>query len=193
MRFLNALKTHAAAMDASAPVGRWGVVTGANTSSMTVKVTLQPEGVQTDWLPLLSAMVGGGWGMVHVPPIGAPVFCLPDAGDDNSYVVVGSTWSAANRPPEGCAQGEFWLVHSTGSAIKLTNDGQISMHDPSGTSLTFANNGSAMLNGNLVVSGDITDQAGAHGSFAAFRTAYGAHEHMVTGVGTKTAITDHPV
>src|SRR4051812_44952521 len=104
-RLLNAIKFHTASQDASAPVGRWGVVTGAN--GATVKVTLQPEGVQTDWLPLLSSMVGGGWGLVHIPPNGTPVFCIPDAGDHNNYVVAGATWSAASAPP-GAAQGEAW-------------------------------------------------------------------------------------
>ena len=99
MRPLNALRQHAASMDASAPAGRWGLVTSADAGDITVKVSLQPESVQTDWLPLASSMVGGGWGMVHVPPVGTPIFCLPDAGDDNSYVVLGATWSAANCPP----------------------------------------------------------------------------------------------
>ena len=146
-RFLNALKTHAASMDASAPVGRWGVVTGANGTQ--VKVTLQPEGVQTDWLPLLSSVVGGGWGLVHVPPNGTPVFCIPDAGDHESYVVVGATWSTANQPP-AAPQGEVWLVHSTGSAIKLTNDGQLTLADASGASMAMTNNGTITLTAPIV-------------------------------------------
>lgn len=193
MRLLNTIKTQAAAMDNTAPVGRWGLVTGANAADMTVKVALQPEGVTTDWLPLASSMVGGGWGMLHMPAIGTPVFCLPDAGDDNSYVVMGATWSAANRPPAGHSQGEWWLVHSTGASIKLGNDGRATITDAFGTSLAFQNNGTALLTGNLMVTGDVTDQNGAHGSFAAFRTAYGAHQHMVAAVGSKTAITDHPI
>jgi phage baseplate assembly protein V len=153
-RLLNALKTHAASMDAAAPVGRWGVVNGAN--GATVKVLLQPENVQTDWLPLASSMVGGGWGLVHMPPNGTQVFCMPDAGDHDSYVVIGATWSTANQPPAGVAQGEFWLVHSTGSSIKLTNDGKVTITDHSGTSLAFTNNGIVTLTGIFAVTGSIT-------------------------------------
>ena len=178
-------------MDSSQPVGRWAVVTGADTKSMTVKVTIQPEGVQTDWLPLVSSAVGGGWGMVHVPPVGTQVFCLPDAGDHNSYVVMGATWSAKNRPPAAVLQGEMWLVHSTGSAIKLTNDGHVKVTDASGCSLEFQNNGTATLTGNLMVTGNISDVNGTHGTIGSLRTAYDTHHHTgVQGGAGSTGITD---
>jgi phage baseplate assembly protein V len=144
-RLLNAHKMHAAAMDSASPVGRWGIVISANPATMTVKVTLQPEGVTTDWLPLLSSAVGGGWGLIHVPPVGTQVFCMPDAGDGQSYIVVGATWSAASAPPAGYNQGEIWLVHSSGSSIKLTNDGKLTIADARGSSLALTNDGTATL------------------------------------------------
>lgn len=145
MRFINAMKMHAASMDAGAPAARWGTVTGVDTASMTVKVMLQPEGVQTDWLPLASSMVGGGWGLVHAPATGTQVLCLPDAGDHTSYVVIGGTWSAGSLPPANVKQGEFWLVHSSGSKVALTNDGKVTISDASGSSLAFGNDGTATL------------------------------------------------
>jgi phage baseplate assembly protein V len=190
-RLLNSLKFHSSSQDQSSPVGRWGIVTGSN--GATVKVRLQPEDVQTDWLPLLSSTVGGGWGMVHIPPNGTQVFCIPDCGDTNNYVVVGATWSV-KTPVPAAAQGEIWLVHSTGSAIKLTNDGHVSIADAGGCSLAFTNNGTATLTGSLLVTGDITDLNGTHGTVGAFRTAYVAHKHpgVQTGSGT-TSTTDHIV
>lgn len=155
MRYLNAIRTHAAGQDAQAPVARWGIVTSADPGSMTVKVTIQPEGIQTDWMPLLSSTVGNGWGLVHVPPVGSHVFLMPDAGDHNSYVVVGATWSNAARPPAGVKQGEVVLVHSTGSKISMTNDGKVTVADAGGCSLAFTNDGNAILTGNLNVSGSV--------------------------------------
>jgi phage baseplate assembly protein V len=151
-RLLNTLKMHSASQDHSMPVGRWGTVTGAN--GPMVKVTLQPEGVPTDWLPLLSSSVGGGWGMIHIPPNGTQVFCIPDAGDHNSYVVVGATWNVNAQAP-AAAQGEVWLVHSSGSAIKLTNDGKVSIADASGAAMSFENNGTVSLTATFAVTGEI--------------------------------------
>jgi len=168
---------------------RWGIVNGAKDA--TVKVLIQPEGVQTDWLPLLSSAVGGGWGLVHVPPNGTPVFLIPDAGDHESFVVAGSTWSATNAPP-AAAQGEVWLVHSSGSFVKLTNDGKLSIQDAGGCSLVFSNNGTATLTGTLAVTGDIIDVNGGHGSLNTLRSDYNAHKHtgVLTG-GSTTGTTDH--
>jgi len=52
--------------------------------------------------------------------------------------------------------GEFWLVHATGSFIKLCNDGSIQMQ------------------GDLRVAGDVYDR---HGSLDRLRRHYDAHTH----------------
>lgn len=184
MRLLNVLQQHADNGRASMPVGRWGTVTSGDTNRMTVKVSLQPEGLLTGWLPLASSVVGGGWGLVHVPPVGTQVFCMPDAGDDNSYVVVGATWSTGARPPAGVLQGELWLVHSTGSKIKLTNDGKITIADQSGCSLEFQNNGTALLTGALHVTGTVVAGFGS-----ADQVSLQTHRH---GTGTNAAGTIAP-
>ena len=191
MRLQNAIRMRAQGDAATAPVARWGIVTGAK--GATVKVTIQPEGVQSDWLPLMSSTVGNGWGMVHIPPNGTQVLLLPDTGDHESYVVLGSTWNDQDAAPSA-AQGEVWLVHSSGSFVKLTNDGKVSIQDQGGCSLTFQNNGTATLVGTLQVTGDIIDVNGAHGSVNTLRSAYNAHHHtgVQTGGGT-TNTTDHPV
>lgn len=152
-RMLNALKVHTASQDAMAPVNRWGIV--QSTNGMQVKVLLQPEGVLTDWLPIVSPMVGNGWGLCHLPPVGTPVLCAPDAGDHTSLVVLGSTWNTANQPPANPA-GEMWLVHSSGSSVKLTNNGQVAVADASGASLDLMNNGTIAITGALTVSSNIT-------------------------------------
>lgn len=193
MRLQNAIRQHAASMDASGAVVRWGTVASNHPTDMTVKVLLQPEGATTGWLPVASSMVGSGWGIVHKYPVGTPVLCLPDAGDSGNLVVIGASWSKSRMPP-AAPEGELWLVHSTGAAIKLLASGHITLQDPSGTTMAFTNNGTVLLIGSLVVTGDITDLNGAHGTMAAFRTAYDAHAH--TGVqvgGGTTAGTDHTV
>ncbi len=61
-RFLNALKAQAGALDQFVGQPRFGIVTSVDPSSATARVQLQPEGVLTGWLPVLSAWVGAGWG-----------------------------------------------------------------------------------------------------------------------------------
>jgi hypothetical protein len=65
-------------------------------------------------------------------------------------------------PPPQAPAGEFWLVHSSGSFLKLHNDGSI---ESSGTWLH---------RGNLQVTGEVSDY---HGSLAALRGHYDVHVH----------------
>ena len=55
--FLNHLKAHAAQMDQGWAQPRLAVVQSVDPASFTVRVTVQPEGVLTGWLPVTSAWV----------------------------------------------------------------------------------------------------------------------------------------
>ena len=48
---LNAMKAQAAAMDAARGQPRWGIVTNVDAANHVARVTIQPEGVQSGWLP----------------------------------------------------------------------------------------------------------------------------------------------
>jgi phage baseplate assembly protein gpV len=137
----NSLKIQAAAMDAQQGQSRWGIVSsvnsGPNGGPYTAKVRMQPEDVLTGWLPVLSSMVGAGWGMVSPPYPGQQVFVIPDCGDHAHGVIVGATWSqpAGNPTPQppgsvgGAAApvlpGEFGVVSKPGSYIRGSNDGSL--------------------------------------------------------------------
>ncbi len=58
------------------------------------------------------------------------------------------------------------MQHQTGSFVKLLNDGTIALQA-----------GTVNVTGNLVVSGDISDRGGAHGTMAALRNAHDEHTH----------------
>ena len=47
----------------------------------------------TGWLPIASPCVGGGWGVVAAPPIGAQVVVMPMDGNADSSVLWGAHWS----------------------------------------------------------------------------------------------------
>jgi phage gp45-like len=154
-RLLNMLKAHASALDHSLAQPRFGLVTSVDPESGTARVQLQPENVLTRWLPVLSAWVGAGWGLACPPSPGDQVLVLAQEGDAEHGVIVGRAFSDLQRPPKA-ESGEFWLVHKSGSFLKLGNDGTV------------------QVKGDLHVDGDVYDR---HGSLDRLRQHYDAHTH----------------
>jgi phage baseplate assembly protein gpV len=154
-RFVNALKAQAAALDRSLGQPRFGTVTSVDAGRHAVRVTLQPEGVLSGWLPVLSSWTGAGWGMVCMPLPGTQVLVVPQEGDAEHGVIVGAAYSDAATAPNA-PLGELWMVHRSGAALKLCNDGTV------------------RIGGDLHVSGNVYD---SHGSLAQLRGHYNAHSH----------------
>lgn len=154
-RFINALKAHASALDHGQAQPRFGIITSVDPNSATARVMLQPEGVLTGWLPVLSPWVGAGWGLACPPAPGDQVLVLAQEGAAAHGIIVGRAFSNVQRPPPA-PTGELWLVHQSGSFIKLTNDGTV------------------QIKGDLHVSGDVYDQVG---SLNRLRQHYDVHTH----------------
>ncbi len=115
-RFFNALKAQSAALDRSRGQPRFATVASVDPARYAARVTLQPEGVLTGWLPILSPWVGAGWGVVCPPSPGDQVLVLPQEGDGEHGVVCGGAFSDLARPP-AAPSGELWLVHQSGSFL----------------------------------------------------------------------------
>jgi len=161
-RLLNIIKAHAEALDCGGGQPRFGVVASVDTNSACARVTLQPEGVLSGWLPVLSPWVGAGWGLSCPPSPGDQVMVLAQEGNAEHGVIIGAAFSTTQLPP-ATPVGEFWLVHGSGSFIKLQNDGTIRM------------------SGDLHVSGDVYD---SHGSLSRLRGHYDGHTHIDANGGT---------
>jgi hypothetical protein len=159
---VNTLKAHASGLDNAAGQVKFGTVTSVDFRTATARVNIQPDGVLSGWLPVLSQWVGNGWGMVCPPNPGDQVLLVPQQGDIEQGIIIGRAFSGSQMPPQ-CPADEFWLVHKTGSFLKLCNDGTIRM------------------NGDLHVQGDVYD---SRGSLSALRTAYNSHTHKLPGSGT---------
>ncbi len=180
-------------MDAQQGKLRFGVVSSYDGSSGAAKVLLQPENVLSGWLPVLSQSVGPGWGL-HVPlSLGDQVAVLPQEGDANHGVIIGRCFSIEAQPPTA-AGADVVLRSSAGASVVLLTNGEVKVQDASGTSLTMMNNGTVLVTGTLMVTGDIIDANGAHNSLATLRAAYDAHHHpgVQTGGGS-TGTTSNPV
>lgn len=154
-RLSNVIRSHSYSLDFGTGHNKFGTVASVNPSTSTARVVLQPEGVLSGWLPVLSPWIGNGWGMVCLPQVGDQVLVAPQEGDMEQGIVVGGCYSKSQRPPSA-PSGEFWLVHKSGSSIKLSNDGVIH------------------INGDLRVSGDVYDRQGA---LSHLRSTYNSHTH----------------
>ena len=134
---------------------RFATVTSFNPSSYEAKVLLRPEGVETDFLPVLSQWVGAGWGLSSPPSPGQQVLVEPAEGDLGSGVIIGGLWSDARRTP-GAPVGELWLVHQSGASLKLTNDGKIVTSGP------WQHTGALNVSGALTVGAGASVQGDVH-------------------------------
>lgn len=163
-RFVNAIKAHADALVQTQGQPRFGTITSVDPNTGTARVAIQPEGVLSGWLPILSAWVGAGWGMICPPAPGDQVLVLAQEGAAEHGVIVGRIFSSQQCPPPA-PSGELWLVHQSGSYFKLTNDGTV------------------QIGGDLHVSGDVYD---SQGSLSRLRGHYDAHTHTDSRGGATT-------
>lgn len=161
----NILKSHASTLDQSTGQVKFGTVTSVDVANGTARVSIQPEGVLSGWLPILAQWIGNGWGMVCPPAPGDQVVLVPQEGDVEQSVIIGRVFSVKQVPP-AAPSGEFWLVHQTGSFLKLCNDGTI------------------RINGDLHVAGDIYDR---YGSISRLRGHYNSHTHVAGSYGTTSS------
>ncbi len=202
---LNRVRAEAATvLDALRQDLRIGIVSAYDPDQYAAKVRLQPEptdqpegSAETGWLPVLSLWGGDGWGDFAPPTPGDVVMVLFQEGGREAGIVLGRFFSLLTRPLPA-PSGERWIVHQSGAFVKLTNDGKITLTDKAGSvvvmngdgtgAMTFAGgltiNANVQINGNLVASGDISDQNGTHGTVAALRSAYDGHTHSDPQGGT---------
>lgn len=160
--FLNLIRGQASQLDQSQAQPRLAIVSSVDPSSATARVTVQPENVLSGWLPVAAPWVGAGWGLACPPSPGDQVLVLWQEGDSEHGLIIGRLWSSQAAVP-AAASGELWLVHRSGSFLKLMNDGSISSAAPSWTH-----------QGDFHATGNIFDQ---HGSVAELRGHYNAHVH----------------
>jgi len=164
-RLRDVIKSQAGALDRTMGQPRFGIVTSFNQLNYTARVTLQPEGTISGWLPVLSPWTGGGWGMVCPLAAGDQVLVIPQEGNAEHGVIVGRSYSNLSAPPQP-PSGEMWIVHSSGASIQLKA------------------NGTVAIAGDLHVAGDVYD---SHGSLSHLRGIYNTHVHNTLAGGTTSA------
>jgi phage baseplate assembly protein gpV len=165
-------------MDRGQAQPRFGVVASVDPARYAVRVMLQPEAVLSGWLPVLTPWCGAGWGMVCPPSPGDQVLVVAQEGDADHGIVIGTSFSDQARAPmldgDVAPPGEIWLVHRSGSALRLRNDGTV------------------RVDGDLHVTGDVIARnvVDSHGSLDRLRTRYNLHSHA--SHGARTSLPDQP-
>lgn len=105
---------------------RTGTITGYDPVNGVVKVAIQPEGRETNWIKLDCPGVGNGWGVAVGPQIGDEVTVSFESGDPNLGKVTARHTNSVNLPMP-VPSGETWIVHQSGSLLKFHNDGTVEM------------------------------------------------------------------
>lgn len=158
---------------------RTGLVTSYDPDRYAVKVEIQPENVETGWLPILTLMSGQGWGVYFGPSKGDQALVIFLEGDGLAGVCVGFLPSDEDVPPRVEA-GEIILAHKSESFIRLEAGGVI------------RSKGTWEHEGPITATEEITARSeGTSALLGALLDAYLAHRH--TGVqtgGGSTGTTD---
>ncbi len=123
----NAMRTQAALMDGARALVMLGIVQSFDPNKYAVKVMLQPDGIETGWLPLTSIWIGNNWGLFAPPNPGDMVDVHFVEGSIEAGFVSQRFYNNQARPL-AVLSGEFWLVHKSGSFIKFTNDQKLSLN-----------------------------------------------------------------
>jgi len=182
-------------------------ISSYDASSHAVKVLIQPEEIESNWMPLGAIGIGNGWGVAVGPQIGDQVMVVFEHGDRSSGSIVGRYFSTSQQAIP-VPSGEIWMVHQKQSALKLTNDGKVSVNSASDTNVTVGGNANITATGNATitakvcsviasVSAAITAPAitlGASGQSlmgfvtAAFMSLFNEHTHTSESPGSETSV-----
>lgn len=112
---------------------RNAVVTSVDPDTYSAKVRYEPhdpndpDNAESGWIPIQAMATGQGYGMYSLPKVGHPVEVAFDQGDHETGRIVQRHASEQHQPPKGMKEGEHWIVHETGSAIKFAQDGTVSL------------------------------------------------------------------
>ena len=134
--FINMIRTQSSIANNANTLTDLGVVSAYDSQNYLVRVQLYPEddtnntpALETGWIPLFTPWAGNGWGLFLPPNIGDVIEVHYQAGSlQNGYAALRSFSIGSPANPQNVPSGEFWLVHASGSLIKLTNDGNMTIN-----------------------------------------------------------------
>lgn len=148
MSLANSVKQAAALEHGQRLIKNDGTISAYNPANYTVRVMLEPQQVETGWIPLKAPWIGNGWGMVVGPSLGDAVSVFFN-GSPNQGVAMLGLFNDVDQPPP-VPSGEWWTVHKTGSLLKFHNDGSVELTSNQDLDVTVGGNLNAAVQGNVV-------------------------------------------
>lgn len=103
-----------------------GEITSVDPENYLAKVNLQPVGGETGWLPICTLHAGPGYGIAALPPLGAQVLVVFEAGDINLGRIVGFTFNKVDTPPQ-IQPGQVLISNESNASILLDADGTVKL------------------------------------------------------------------
>lgn len=103
---------------------RNGVVTSWDPKTHSAKVRLEPDGVETGWIPVGNHHAGNGYGTLIGLEVGEQVEIGFQEGDISSPRITGRLHSDEDKPPE-VQSGEMLFKHKSGSTVFFDKDGNV--------------------------------------------------------------------
>ena len=179
-----------------------GIVTSYDPDNYSAKVRLQPENVETGWLPIRTPWSGKSFGMFAPPSIGDEVEIQHQEGGKQAPYIALRGFGDRFRPLAVPA-GEFWLVDRLGNSFKFA-DGKVILNGATEIDVTTPTlnitcaaavnvvapvvhmSGDLAVAGNIVAGGDISDLANGAGSMQNIRAVYDVHTHPAESGNTGT-------
>ena len=134
---------------------RHGLVTSYDPKKYLAKVTFQPSGQESGWLPIETGHIGDGYGMaVGLTPgdgkkTGDQVIVRFQENDFEGGKIVQRVHSDQDKPPEVQA-GEMVMWTKWGQKIYFKNDGSVTLTDGKGATLFFDGKGNITNTGNKI-------------------------------------------
>lgn len=185
-RHANHMRMQAALLAGLVGKPKFGLVTSYDPDNHLVKVNVQPEGVETGWLPLQVAHAGNGFGIYAAPNIGDQAVVHFLEGDREVGWCSGFMPNDVDKPPSVPA-GEIHLIHGQGQFVKLLADGSISAQAGAGdtaVSLLMKADGTIASKGSWTHTGTwhVTDEVTADKSVTATVDVVGGGKHLKTHV-----------
>ncbi len=168
----DAFRTQSAIQNAYQGQVRHGLVTAVDPKTHSVKVTLQPEGVVTGWLPD-PGLACSGLRIACPCEVGTQVLTLPVEADAEHPVIVARLFDTTVTPP---------ISPGTGSVVQ---PGEVGFFLSNGNYLHLSSSG-IFMKGDVTVDGSIKTTGDVTAKTVSLQT------HVHTGVTSGSDLTGHP-
>ena len=172
--WIETVKLHAATQAGALGQPRHALVTSVDPTSHSVKVSIQPEGIESGWIPD-GVVAANGLRIACPAEIGTQVLVVPVEGDAEHPVVVARLFDVSINPPTSPATG------------KPVQAGEIGIFLNGGCYMHLSEN-SIFLGGTIVIDGNVQ----VDGDVVAAGVSLAGHVHQGTQPGSGVSGTPVP-